>query len=141
MNRYIEFNAVKFISEKKEWEKEKAALLSELDEIIGGAGKKGTFSRSAGIGDSVAVDVIARDRIQSQINRLDMYQAAYDYAWVRLSDEQRDVLTAFFYKEGRMSKRVREVSKKWAICTDKVYTVRRQALGEIAKIITRRYNL
>lgn len=141
MNRYIEFNAVKFLKESVNWEHEKAELNYEMDSLANPKGSGNSRSHSSRPGDSTATAVVERSRIQSQINRLELYEEAFTYAWNHLSEAFRDVLTTFFFEKGYKSKRVREYSAKYAMCINDVYKTRREALAEFSRLITRRYNL
>lgn len=139
MNRYIEFNAVKFLKESRGWEAEKKRLQAEMDELAHLKGAGDSPARSSGPGDSTGAAVIERDRIQSQIDRINLYQEALSYAWNSLSEAFRDVLTAFFFTGGYMSRNVRDYGSKYGMCIKLVYSQRRKALNELSRIITRRY--
>lgn len=141
MNRYIEFNAGKFLAESKGWEKEKKKLQEDMDSLAE-LQRAGAFTGKSGKpGDSTAAAVVERGRIQSEIDRLNLYEEAKTYALNHLSGTHRAVLTTFFFKDGQMGANVRECGKMLAVCVNEVYKLRREALAEVSRIITRRYRL
>lgn len=141
MNRYIEFNAVKFLKESTGWKKEKAALTEEMNSLAD-LQRAGTATGKPGKpSDSTAAAVVERGRLQSQIDRLNFYQEALTYAWNRLSKEYRDALTAFFFTPGYMPPIIEAYGQKYALCRSDVYKMRREALAELSRLITRRYGL
>lgn len=140
MKRYIEFNAVKFLKESKQWEKEKADLQKQMDELAEIQKKGGNNGKSSHISDSTALSVIDRQKIQLQIDRINNYQSALSYAWRRIPQAHRDVLTAFFFTDGKMSHNITNCAQSLAVCVNKVYTMRREALAEVADLVEEWYN-
>lgn len=139
MNRYIRFDSKKFLKESKRWEKEKEKLLEEMAELAELQKKGESNGKSQSISDNTAGAVIDRQRLQRQVDRLDNYQQALNYAWKHLSDEQREALTALFFTNGIMSHNVSDCAQKLAVCVDKVYKLSREALEEVADLVEEWY--
>ena len=75
MQRFVEFNAQKFIRESGTWEQRKKDLLQELDGITEIRGVDNSPVRSGKLNDSTANVAMQRDRIQHQIERIEEYEA------------------------------------------------------------------
>lgn len=141
MTRYMEFNAKKFLKESRGWKEEKKRLREELDELASLKGAGDSPARTFRHGDSTGTAVVERSRIQSQIDRISLYEEAFKYAWESISEASRDVLTAFFFAGGCMSRNVTKYGAKYGVCNNEVYKRERVALAEVSRLITRRYGL
>ena len=139
MQRFVEFNAQKFIRESGTWEQRKKDLLQELDGITEIRGVDNSPVRSGKLNDSTANVAMQRDRIQHQIERIEEYEAILQYAFGRLSDEQKEVIQLFFYSRGYIARLVRKFAGKYHISEREVYRRRREALTLISQIITDRF--
>lgn len=139
MQRFVEFNAQKFIRESGTWEQRKKDLLQELDGITEIRVVDNSPVRSGKLNDSTANVAMQRDRIQHQIERIEEYEAILQYAFGRLSDEQKEVIQLFFYSRGYIARLVRKFAEKYHISEREVYRRRREALTLISQIITDRF--
>lgn len=140
MYRYMEFKTDKFLLDSRRWENEKNKLLEEM-ESLAELERTGSNGRASGISDSTALAVIKRERIQRQIDRLDVYQQAFTYAWNNLSDTSKDVLTALILTDGAKLQAVSKYAEKCNICVNEVYKLRRESLAELHDLIAERYDI
>lgn len=135
INRFIKFDAVQFLKESRTWDEEIAQLKHEADESIGIKGQSDSCGRSGKIGDPTLADAMTLDRIQDEISRYEYYKHVLRSTMDMLPREYREVLEAFFFKGGYKSRLVREYGLKYGLSTKLVYTARREALNEFARIV------
>lgn len=139
MHKYVEFNAARFLNDSRHWEADKEKLEEKLEGVTEIKGMDYAPIRSGRLHDSVADTAAARERIQAQIDRLERYQSVLSYAWDRLSEDHRNVLTAFFFSRGYKSKIIRKYALEHAVCLNRAYVLRREALCELARIISNKF--
>lgn len=140
MNRFVEFNMVKFLQDSKHWESRKKRLQAELDAITEiKARSDDSPGRSGIISDHVANVAAERMRIETQINRIEQYEEALAYGRSTLSEEQNAVLDAFFFDGGYISHNVDVLSYKYNVTPRSIYTMRREAIDSLRRIITETY--
>lgn len=140
LNRFVEFNTVKFLQDSKHWESRKKRLQAELDAITEiKARSDDSPGRSGKISDSVAIVAAERMRIETQINRIEQYEEALAYGRSTLSEEQNAVLDAFFFDGGYISHNVDVLSYKYNVTPRSIYTMRREAIDSLRRIITETY--
>lgn len=141
MNRFVEFNTVKFLQDSKHWESRKKRLQAELDAITEiKARSDDSPGRSSGkISDPVANVAAERIKIKTQINRIEQYEEALAYGRSTLSEEQNAVLDAFFFDGGYISHNVDVLSYKYNVTPRSIYTMRREAIDSLRRIITETY--
>ena len=140
MNRFVEFNTVKFLQDSKHWESRKKRLQAELDAITEiKARSDDSHGRSGIISDPVANVAAERMRIETQINRIEQYEEALAYGRSTLSEEQNAVLDAFFFDGGYISHNVDVLSYKYNVTPRSIYTMRREAIDSLRRIITETY--
>lgn len=98
MNRYIRFDADRFIRDSRLWGEELSRLKEELDSIteIGGSG--GQIPTSNEISRPVERTAIEREDILSRMQQIDEYQKAFKYAWEHVGEYDREMLEGFFFK-------------------------------------------
>lgn len=130
MYRYMEFRTDKFLEDSLNWENEKRKLLEEMDSLanLQRTGGQGT---PIGHGDSVGTAVIKRERLQVEVDRLNGYMQALAYAWNKISESQREVLTATILSKTPRHKAISEFAKSHAVCINEAYKLRREALAEL----------
>ena len=98
MNKFVEFNVVKFLQDSKHWESRKKKLKDELAAITEIKGRSdGSPGRSGKPSDPVASTAAERMKIETQIQRLEQYEEALNYGLSTLSEEQNAVIRAFFF--------------------------------------------
>ena len=142
MIKYMRFDAVSFLKDSKNWEKQKKEKQEELDAITELPGMShDSPSRSGKISDSVFNVTAQREKLEFEISRLNTYQQALCYARSRLSEAQNEVIDVFFFTSGYMYPLVEKYGLKWGFCRDGVYKMRRETLDEFSRIITERYEL
>lgn len=139
MNRYIEFNAVKFIKESRSWESEKKRLEAKLEGITEIKGIDNSPIRSGRLHDSVADVAAEREQIEEDIARIEKYQEAFKYVKRFLTQEQLDVIDVFFFQAGNMGKNVRKLAHDIGVRERGIYEVRREAVNTVQKIITEKF--
>lgn len=139
MERYIEFNAVKFLKESKHWEEEKKELQDKLNGITEIKGIDNSPIRSGRLHDSVADVVAQRERIQEQIERIEYYQRAFNVVKKLLSEEENEIIDVFFVKDGYIHKRIRKFAREHGIRERGVYELRWKTVELVQKIINERF--
>lgn len=139
MHKFVHFDAVEFLNSSKNWRKAKRKLQREKDSITELKSFDNSPIRSGKLNDSVANVAAQRERIQREIDRIELYQKALKYGRDRLSEEQNDVIDAFFFAPGMISKSVNDYGSKHAMCRTDVYKMRREALEELSRIISNRF--
>lgn len=130
MERYIEFNAVKFLKDARNWEKEKKELLKQLDSITEIKSIDNSPIRSGRLHDSVADVAVEREKILSRINGGDDVWHIWQYVERRLSAEEKNVLDVYF-NGGRIDKKIYEFGREYAMCRSDVYDLRHKTLKKI----------
>ena len=140
MNKFVEFNVVKFLQDSKHWESRKKKLREELAAIteIKGRGDNSP-GRSGKVSDPVASTAADRMKIETQIQRLEQYEETLNYGLSTLSEEQNAVLRAFFFDGGYISHNVDVLSYKFNVTPRSIYTMRREALDSLRRTITEAY--
>lgn len=142
MIKYMRFDAVSFLKDSKNWEKQKKEKQEELDAITELPGMShDSPSRSGKISDTVFNVTAQRERLEFEICRLNTYQQALCYARKMLSEAQNEAIDVFFFRSGYIPPLIEKYGLKWALCRSDVYKVRREALEEISRIIEERYEL
>lgn len=140
LNKFVEFNTVKFLQDSKHWESRKKRLQAELDAITEiKARSDDSPGHSGKISDPVANVAAERMRIETQINRIEQYEEALAYGRSTLSEEQNAVLDAFFFDGGYISHNVDVLSYKYNVTPRSIYTMRREAIDSLRRIITETY--
>lgn len=140
LNKFVEFNVVKFLQDSKHWESRKKKLKDELAAITEIKGRSdGSPGRSGKISDPVASTAAERTRIEAQIQRIEQYEEALNYGLSTLSEEQNAVIKGFFFDGGYISHNVDMLAYKFAVTTRSVYTMRREALDQLRRTITEAY--
>lgn len=139
MEKYIEFNAVKFLKDSKTWEGEKQRLQAKLDGITEIKGIDNSPIRSGRLHDSVADVAAEREQIEEDIARIEKYQEAFKYVKRFLTQEQLDVIDVFFFQAGNMGKNVRKLAHDIGVRERGIYEVRREAVNTVQKIITEKF--
>lgn len=135
MDRYIEFNAVKFIKESRLWESEKKWLQAKLEGITEIKGIDNSPIRSGRLHDSVADVAAERERIEWQIERIEQYQYAFNLAWEELNSDERIVIGTFFFNGGNIGKNVKYTARQLGIRERGIYEIRRNAIGKVKKFV------
>lgn len=135
MDRYIEFNAVKFIKESRLWEAEKKRLEAKLEGITEIKGIDNSPIRSGRLHDSVADVAAERERIERQIERIETYQHAFELAWDELDSNERIVTNLFFFNGGNIGKNVKYMARQLGIRERGIYEIRRNAISKVKKSV------
>lgn len=140
MNKFVEFNTVKFLQDSKHWESRKKRLQAELDAITEIKGRADDSPGHSGkISDTTANVAAERIKLESQIRRIEQYEEALAYGRSTLSEEQNAVLDAFFFDGGYISHNVDILSYKYNVTPRSIYTMRREAIDSLRRIITETY--
>ena len=102
LNKFVEFNAVKFLNDAKHWKDRKRKLMQELNAVTELKGHSDDApTRSGRISDMTANVAAERMRIENKIKRLEKYEEALTYGLSMPPKEQNDVLRAFFSAAGQ----------------------------------------
>lgn len=140
MDRYIEFNAVKFIKESRLWEAEKKRLEAKLDGITEIKGIDNSPIRSGRLHDSVADVAVEREQIEAQIARTETCQKIWQHVERCLNDSEKEIIEVFF-TGGRIDKKIQAFSRKHAMCRSDVYAFRRETLEKIRDAVYEKINV
>lgn len=130
MDRYIEFNAVKFLKDAKTWEGEKRRLQAKLDGITEIKGIDNSPIRSGRLHDSVADVAAEREKIEADIAEIERLQSIMTYVQKHLEEEEKAVLDVFF-TGGRIDRKIDDFSREYAMCRSDVYALRRETLDKV----------
>jgi len=137
MDRYIEFNPIKFLQESKTWASRKKELTRELESIgdLSAVVNDG-MPHGTDIGRPTERNAIKRYELVEQIRAIERYQAMYEYAINQLSQAEIEVLDIFFFKGGYMPPKIDKYGYKYGLCRSDVYKARRLALEHLTQIIS-----
>ena len=130
MEKYIEFNAVKFLKDSKTWEGEKRRLQAKLDGITEIKGIDNSPIRSGRLHDSVADVAAEREHIEEDIVRIERLLHIMAYVQKHLKDEEKAVRDVYF-TGGRIDKKIEDFSREYAMCRSDVYALRRETLDKV----------
>lgn len=136
MDKYLEFNACRFLNDSKKWGKQKRALEDELNGIVEIKGASDNVIHTGRVSDTVPLTMMQRHEKQLQIDRIDKYIDTLKYVRRRLTDAQNDVIDVFFFRRGYKPPLIEEYGRKYGLCRSDVYKARREALDAIRRIIT-----
>lgn len=137
MNRYMEFNIVRFLADSRHWKDQKKKLLNELDCITEIKGQSDSVpSKNKTISDTTADTAVERIRLENQIQRIEYFEDVLERSRSMLSDEQNEVLNAFFFDGGYISYNVDILAEKRNTTPRTIYRIRRETLEILRKIIT-----
>ena len=140
MNKFVEFNTVKFLQDSKHWESRKKRLQAEVNAITEIKGRADDSPGHSGkISDTTANVAAERIKLESQIRRIEQYEEALAYGRSTLSEEQNAVLDAFFFDGGYISHNVDVLSYKYNVTPRSIYTMRREAIDSLGRTITETY--
>ena len=139
MDRFIEFNPVKFLQESKTWKSKIAELKKELESItdINGVDNDG-MPRGTDVGDPTGQKAIRSQQIECQIIKLEYYIETLSCIMKNLSQEEVDVINIFFFEKGYIPPKIAWYGQKYALCRSDVYKARRMALEHISRIAVER---
>ena len=135
MERYYRFDAHNFLKESKGWAKEKKKLERELEEIPELKAIENSEVHSGNISDPTASTSFKRFFIETQIERLDLYREALNYAWDNLTDEEKDMLNGFYFTHKRINYEVHLLCDKYHIEKSQVYNRKNKALQKLTDLV------
>lgn len=139
MERFVEFNAVKFLNASKHWAKEKKLLRAEMDSITEIRGMGNSPIRSGKLHDSVSEVAITRERVETQIARIEGYETVLTHSLNDLTEDEFNVIQLFFFTRGSIAPQVRKFGETYGFSQRGVYRLRREAIDHLTEIITRKY--
>jgi DNA-directed RNA polymerase specialized sigma subunit len=138
MNRYLGFDAGRFVADSPLWADEIKKLERELESIS--ELRTGTGGvRTSTISDPVGSVAEQKSRIESQIKRRKSYQSIYREAINRLSPAEQEVITMFFFTKGNKGKLIEEFAYSHGYSIRGVYRLKRAALKNLSDYITEEY--
>ena len=107
MNRYIKFDVEQFMRDSIEWDDKLKKLNDELESIPEIRGASGEIHSCGSISNPTQNTALSRQEVEEKIQRIVNYQAAFQYAWDRVSDYDREMITGFFFAPGPIYEFVR----------------------------------
>lgn len=137
MNRYIKFDSDRFLKDSKDWSRQIEELELEKASIteIGGSGE-GMPSGNT-ISNPTQRVALQRDEVQMRINRIYDYQTCFRFAWETIDDEDRLLLTGFYFAPGYIYDFVRKWVEENASNTQYCYRAKREALQRFGQACER----
>lgn len=141
MIKYMRFDIKSFIEDSKGWDDEIKNIKTEIEAISELKAIEQSPTHSSNISDPTSNVASEYEKLKIKLDRLATYQAAFKYAFNRLSEAHKEVIELFFFKGGYIAPLVEKYGSKWGFCRDGVYKERREALDELSRIITERYGL
>lgn len=138
MERYIEFNPVKFLRESSMWPAEAKALEDDIESLKLLNAITNSEGRGSNISKPTESGGIKMAELTEDLKRIKHYQSAFEYAWNSVQDSYRELLQGFFF-ENRipMWRFVRSYGTKYGYSERDVYRQRREALREFSRMIER----
>lgn len=140
MERYIEFNPLKFINESVEWDSKLKKAEKRLDEILELRGQSDSVGRGSEISNPTELINMEKADVEEQIARIKCYQRIYKDAWAHLTKEEQVMIDGFFFKKyGKVRDFVNNFAQE--NCTNKsyVYNARKEAIRKFTTIINENY--
>lgn len=136
MNRYMMFNIDKFIKDSPIWGEEISDLKEQLEDAttLKAVNCDGQ-PRGGGISDSVSVAAEECVKISGEIDRIKLYQKAYNYAYSRLTPDKAELIEIFFFAKGMKAPLIDDYSRKYGYCIRAVYSLKREVVGEMEDYI------
>lgn len=107
MNRYITFNVEQFMRDSSDWKSKLEGLYAELESITEIRGASGETHSCGSISNPTQNTALRRQEIEEKIQRIEDYQAAFEFAWDRISEYDREMITGFFFAPGPIYEFVR----------------------------------
>ena len=135
MQEYIRFDAEKFLRNSKHWDEDISRLKDELDALAEIGELKSSEVTSSQISKPVERAVLERDGLLSQIRKIEKHKAAFDYAWNKLTDDERYMLNGFFFDDNPIWQFVDDWVEKNASNRQYCYQARREALDHFRIVI------
>ena len=128
MNRYIKFDSDRFLKDSRHWSKQIEELELEKASIteIGGSGE-GIPSGNEVSRPTERVALL-RNQIQAKINKIYDFQTCMKYAWESISEEDRILLTGFYFAPGYIYQYVEIWCASNATNRQYCYQAKREAL-------------
>ena len=139
MERYIEFNCHKFLKDSRRWDSEIKEIESQIESITEVQSPSATPGRSGQVSDPVGDTAAKLIALKAQLQRLQTYKTALSLALDCLSKRQKEVIDLFYFRQGYISHHIDRYAVKYGICRSYVYKEKREAVGEIARIINEMY--
>lgn len=138
MQRYVRFSPELFLRESRHWKYKIKKLEEERDSIaeVQGIDTTKPAVQTSGTGDTVANAVQRRVGIENKILKLQRYQHVFDYTWGKLTADEQELLTGFFFSRKRIEYFVFNYGRKHGLSMRQVYRARREALDHYAEIVT-----
>lgn len=142
MNRFVEFNPVKFLNESREWQRRRRAIEVKIDSVsLIKSSSLGAVAKTNIKSDTVEAPAIKIMELEEEVADIDKYIKAKDWALSKLTEQEREVINGFFFRGERIDKFVRDYGRKYGMCRSDVYTARRLALDRLSEIICERFGI
>lgn len=142
MNRFVEFNPVKFLNESREWQRRRRAIEVKIDSVsLIKSSSLGAVAKTNIKSDTVEAPAIKIMELEEEVADIDKYIKAKDWALSKLTEQEREVINGFFFRCERIDKFVRDYGRKYGMCRSDVYTARRLALDRLSEIICERFGI
>lgn len=126
----------KFLDDRDYWKKQIRKKNRELQSVSEIKGISNSEVHSGAISKPTENVAIAKMQITEQIKRYEDYEYILTYALNNISEESRDIITAFHYTKGRyINSIVDELAAKYGCETRTVYNKRRTAVLEFVEAV------
>ena len=135
MDRYILFNADKFLKESKLWGREKKALQKKLEAIADLPAISNSEVHSTNISNPTETTVFRRLKIRMEIDRLDRYQHILEYGLSHITEDEAELIHGFYLKRGYVNHFVDECCYKYDCKPRNVYNLKSKAVKSFTEAV------
>ena len=137
MDRYITFNAEKFLREAKQWKAEKKTLQKILDSIPELSAIQNSEVHSTNISSPTETTAMKRIKITKELDRLSHYERILNYGLSRLTEEEKYIIDGFYFRKGYVSVFVDECCHTYECSPRTIYSKKADAVKSFSRIVDR----
>lgn len=126
----------KFLTERDKWKKELKEKYAELETVAELSAIVNSEVHSGKITDPTEHTASMRMKVEEQISRLKNYQNLLEIGLSHLTEEQQEIINAFYYTHGRyINSLVHELSIKYSCSARGVYRKKEKAILDFVDVI------
>lgn len=127
MKHYVKFDTEQFLKDSRGWNDRIEELNQELSAITEITGHGEGVPSGGGTSNPTERTAIARDAINVRIEEIRTYMKCFEYAWKCISEDDRFILTGFYFAPGYIYQFVELWVSKYASNRQYCYQERREA--------------
>ena len=119
----------KFLKDHTEWAKEKKQKEAELESVLELSAISSSEVHTGNISDQTPKIAIEKMRVESSIDRLKTYEEVMQYGLSHVTEEQRKILTAFYFTTDKLVNALVHDLANEIGCSDRhIYRLKEEAL-------------